>query len=226
MKAIDFGGKKWCDVEAISKIKSKSSRQKLSACICNDNGEDPATYPWVTDPHMPLELDNAWGIDTKFYYNNVAGSLTANNHHILERMEKYTTTNATTRADLVIVGLGNDDIQALKVSPNEFVEAFQEMLINVRHVYPTQPIIVRTPQYFCCGTLYTSSWNTGRSLTFSDTVRDLVRSFDNMLLWDVHRLGTEDTTCHHQGTSYSSRNVVNMENQLLYSLICTATHAL
>ncbi|CAO0790270.1 unnamed protein product [Mucor circinelloides] len=225
LKAIDFDGNKWCNVEALSKIKSKRQRQKQSTCICNDDGEDAAKYPWVTDPHVPLELDNAWEIDTKIFYNNVAGSLTANNQHILERMKEYTITNTTTRADLVIVGLGNHDIQALKVSPNEFVDAFQEMLVNVRYVYPTQPIIVRTPQYFCCGTLYTSSWNTGRSLTFSNTVRNLVRSFDNMLLWDVHRLGTEETTCHHQGTSYSSRNVVNMENQLLYNLICNATQA-
>lgn len=226
MKAIDFDGNKWCNVEAISKITSKSEKRKQSACICNDNGEDNSKYPWVTNPHVPLELDNSLGIDTKIFYNNVAGSLAANNIQIFERMKEYTTTNTTIKADVVIVGLGNDDVQAHKVSPDDFVNAFQEMLVNVRHVYPTQSIIVRTPQYFCCGTLYTSSWNTGRSLTFSNTVRNLVGSFDKMLLWDVHRLGTEETTCHSQGTSYSSRNVINMENQLLYNLICSATRAL
>ncbi|KAI8636879.1 hypothetical protein BD408DRAFT_425458 [Parasitella parasitica] len=226
LKAINFNrSSRWCDFEAISKIKNDSERRKQSACICNDNDEDTTQYSWITDPHVPLEFDNSWDIHTEFFYNNVGGSLTANNPKIFERMKQYATNSTSTKADIVIIGLGNDDVQGLKVSLNDFANAFRQMLINARHVYPTQPIIIRTPQYFCCGTLYTSSWNTGRSLTFSNIVRNLVYSFENMLLWDVHRLGTEETICHPQGTSYSSRNVVSMENQFLYSLICSAARS-
>jgi hypothetical protein len=91
-----------------------------------------------------------------------------------------------------------------------------------KEIYPNQKIIIKTPQFFCCGTIWSTSWNTGRSLSFTITVRDTVRSFQdkNMLLWDVHSLGTEDTQClAYGGSSYSKSNVVNVENMLLWKLI-------
>lgn len=123
------------------------------------------------------------------------------------------------KADHVILGLGNADIQALQVSPEQFKSRFADLLKNVRQVYPTQQLIVRTPQYFCCGVIPNTSWNAGRSYTFASIVRDVIgQQFPNLLLWDVHLLGTDEHVC--QETAYTRRNVINLENQLLWNLIC------
>jgi hypothetical protein len=192
-----------------------------AACICNDDTEDTTLYPWITDPKTPLTIGNSFDIDSNIYYNNVAGSIVDHNEPLVARMKEFTR-NAST-ADIVVIGLGNGDVEGIQVSPKQFISAFVQLLSNIRSIYPDQPIIVRTPQYFCCGTLYNTAWNAGRSLAFTKVIRTAVQAMEGFSLWDVHHLGTDETTCLSEGSSYSKRNVVNLENQLLWHLICSAS---
>lgn len=129
------------------------------------------------------------------------------------------------QADIVILGFGNEDIRERAVSPLHFADAFLDLLNYIAHtVYPTQRIIVRTPQPFCCGTIKGTSWNAGRSAAFTRAVKDGVERLadmkDRIFLWDVHRLGLPENMCVNAGTAYTKRNVINIENLLLWNLVC------
>jgi hypothetical protein len=167
-------------------------------------------------------LANSWDVDSKIYYNNIRESIVNHQQGIKGSISNFVK-NAT-KADIVIVGLGSGDVEAIQASPKQFASAYKEFLTWLRKdIYPHQKMIIRTPQYFCCGNIWATSWNTGRSLAFTTIVRDTVKSFhdDNMLLWDVHSIGTDDTIClNFGGSSYSKRNVVNLENLLLWNMIC------
>lgn len=208
-------------MDTISKIDNAKERKQKATCICNDDTEDTTLYPWIHDPKTPIHIGNSFDIDSNIYYNNVAGSVVGSTESLLVRMKDFIS-NAST-ADIVVVGLGNGDVEGIQVSPKQFISAFVKLLSNIRSIYPDQPIIVRTPQYFCCGVLDNTAWNTGRSLTFTKVVRTVVEAMEGFLLWDVHHLGTDETTCLSEGTSYSKRNVVNLENQLLWHLICSTS---
>lgn len=204
MKAFTFNGVQWCN--------------KDEPCECNDDDEDTSLYPWLESPYTPMTLDNGLGTGAKIYYNNVQQSL--DRLQLEQQMSDFIKDETLVKkADYVILGLGNGDIQALQVSPEQFKLRFIDMLGQVRQLYPTQHIIVRTPQYFCCGVIPKTSWNAGRSYTFASIVRDIVQQDPRLLLWDVHLLGTEDSFC--PKTAYSKRNVINLENQLLWNLICS-----
>lgn len=202
LKAFNFNTGSWCD------------NQDENKCICNDDDENTILYPWIHDHYTPITLDNAWGLNARIYYNSIA-STTLDATQLTHRISEFT---KNVSADIVILGLGNDDIQALRISPNHFYTQLTNTLSQLRQrIYPTQPIIVRTPQYFCCGVIPTTSWNAGRSATFAQIVRDAVKQHANMYLWDVHRLGTNENTC---SSTYTKRNVVNMENLILWNLLC------
>lgn len=217
-------GKNWCDIDEIKMIKDKKQRTEKLKCACNDDHKDATEYPWLGDTHQPIELSNSWDVDSKIYFNYIGETIANHQSKIKQSIQNFVANEATPKADIVIVGLGNADIEAIQVSPSQFASSFKQFLNHLRQeLYPDQKIIIKTPQYFCCGTIWASSWNTGRSLAFTLTVRDAVREFHdaNVLLWDVHTLGTSDTTClSNGGSSYSKRNVVNVENLLLWNLIC------
>lgn len=225
LKALK-AGKNWCDLDKIRLIADRAERREKLKCGCNDDSEDPTgeLFPWIADRYTPLKLTNSWDVDSNIYFNSIGSSIVHYQHDIIRSIEDFTKNENVPKADIVIVALGNADVEAIQVSPIQFVPAFKQFLTHLRkEIYPNQKIIVKTPQYFCCGNIWSTSWNTGRSLSFTMTVRDTVRSFkdDKMLLWDVHSLGTEDTTClAFGGSSYSKRNVVNVENLLLWNLIC------
>lgn len=179
-------------------------------------------YPWATDASVPLIINETWGADTSIYFNQV-GSINLENY----KQVISETAQDISKADIVILGFGNEDIRNRDVSPTQFANTFLDLVSYLRtSVYPTQTMIIRTPQPFCCGTIYSTSWNAGRSAAFTQAVVDGVMKLNQgdrkVLLWDVHQLGLPDHMCVLSGTAYTKRNVVNIENQLLWNLICGA----
>lgn len=193
-------------------------------CACNDDAEDTTGYPWVNNPYQPLRLTNSWDVDSNVYFYSIQQTMVNNQPEISQSIKEFSANHTIPHADIVVIGLGNADIEAIQVSPNQFATSFYQFLKHLRkNIYRKQKIIVKTPQYFCCGTIDATSWNTGRSLAFTIGVRNVVQSLndDGILLWDVHSLGTDETTClSDSGSSYSKRNVINVENMLLWNLIC------
>ncbi|GAA5811367.1 hypothetical protein MFLAVUS_004801 [Mucor flavus] len=214
----------WCNIDQISKIKNKKEREEKMKCACNDDAEDTTGYPWVNNPYLPLILTNSWDVDSNVYFYSIQQTMVNNQPEISQSIKEFSANHTIPHADIVVLGLGNADIEAIQVSPNQFSTSFYQFLKHLRkNIYRKQKIIVKTPQYFCCGTIDATSWNTGRSLAFTIGVRNVVQSLndDNVLLWDVHSLGTDETTClSDSGSSYSKRNVINVENMLLWNLIC------
>ncbi|KAI9248528.1 hypothetical protein BDA99DRAFT_564762 [Phascolomyces articulosus] len=187
-------------------------------CICNDDEEDHETlYPWAIDPTIPLEINETWHANTQFYFHPVSSILAKD-----WKQEIKQASLSTPKADLVLIHFGNDDIALRHMSPGRFADAFRDLLSYLVHdVYPMQRIIVRTPQPFCCGTIYSTSWNAGRSEAFTKAVRDAVDQFPSVLLWDVHRLGMTSHMCVSiAGTPYTTRSVLNVENLQLWNLVC------
>ncbi|RCH79520.1 hypothetical protein CU098_004498, partial [Rhizopus stolonifer] len=174
-------------------------------CVCDDDHEPPT--PWMMG--KPLLIQNSWDIDSKIYYYPVHGPLTYQHETLLDRMAQY----KDSVADIVILGFGNDDIEALQVTPKQFATTLTTFLDRVRRIYPHQRIVLRTPQYFIGSQ---GTWNTGRSYAFTLAVRHAVIGHD-ILLWDTHHLGTDETLC---PSIYSKRHVVNIENQMLWHLLC------
>lgn len=207
MKAFSSGNR-WC---------TESSK---SACICDDDYEEHAElYPWATDFNVPLKINETWHANTEFYFNLVdTALLEANWGHIISRRVAQ-----LKEADIVIVGFGNEDIRLRTVTPTEFARAFSKLLHSLAHeVYPKQRIIVRTPQPFCCGAIYSTAWNSGRSEAFTQAVMDAYSWDDRVMLWNVHALGIADNMCVSAGTAYTNRRVVNIENMQLWNLLCPA----
>ncbi|CAO3589818.1 unnamed protein product [Absidia cylindrospora] len=202
---------------------------KTAECICNDDNEDPThqLYPWANDPSIPLTINETWHGNTRVYYNPVDSITTKNwKKTIKTQVDKYTTASSAKEADVVILGFGNADIPLNRVSPKDFGYAFDELLRYVATgIYPHQTIVVRSPQYFAGGTLGSSSWNSGRSAAFARVVRYVVEHLGDprIVLWDVYRLGIGENTCVVDGSTYSRKNVVNVENILLWNLLCPVT---
>ncbi|KAI8340286.1 hypothetical protein BC941DRAFT_500821 [Chlamydoabsidia padenii] len=186
------------------------------SCICNDDSDDPthSLYPWVTNHNIPLQF----GQDTTVYYNSL-GTITLEDwrNEIQHRVETQ-----LAPANVVIVNMGNDDVPLSRMKPHQFARSLSDLLYHLQHnVYTNgETIIVRTPQFFGTGQHYQTSWNAGRSRAFANVVRDLANG-SRLLLWDTHQLGLEYNTCRYQGTIYTKRNVIDIENQLLLGLLCS-----
>ncbi|KAI8072527.1 hypothetical protein BC940DRAFT_292786 [Gongronella butleri] len=187
-----------------------------SICICNDDMDDPehTLFPWAADHRVPLTLG-----DNTVHYNSI-GAITTQDWRgeIAQRAS-----GQLPRADLVILSVGNEDVASSRLKPVQFARAFADLLKHlVENVYPTQTILVRTPQFFGSGTHYWTAWNAGRSRAFANVVRDTLAQWQHprLHLWDTHQFGLEYNTCRYQGTLYTRRNVIDMENQHLYQLMC------
>lgn len=167
----------------------------------------------------PLVINKTWYANTNIYYNKV-GSITTKDY---KKLIKQQAPQLPSKADIVILGFGNDDIPLARTSPKDFAYAFEDLLNEIIHrIYPHQTIIVRTPQYYCCGIFSSSSWNSGRSASFARVARQIVQKLhnDRVLLWDVYKLGIEENSCVADGSVYSRKHVVNVENLLLWNLLC------
>ncbi|KAI9271523.1 hypothetical protein BDA99DRAFT_298193 [Phascolomyces articulosus] len=218
-----FSQPSWCTSKTINNQNTIDGEvEQPPRCICGDDEEDNDSE-WSTDGNTPLLIQDTWHNDLSFYFNPI-GSITMEDWRtkIKERAAQQP------RADIVIISLGNDDIPLSRKTPRQFWNSFMDLTtFMLNEVYPHQTIIFRTPQYFCCGTLFNASWNSGRSRAFATIVRHAIKHFTqqrkNILLWDIHRLGVEDNTCAGSGSSYTKRSVVNIENLLLWNLICPTT---
>ncbi|KAI8966937.1 hypothetical protein BDF20DRAFT_840598 [Mycotypha africana] len=227
LKAVAFSGHRQCNVDP-KKTKEIDDGEHIiePECVCNnidEEEEEKSLYPWIQNSSIPYILDNAWRVNTSIYYNALSDyNIVEHSETILEHMTKSQETAAT--ADVIVLGIGNNEIKHLKISPKEFMVAFERFLKEVRrNIYSRQLMIIRTPQFFCCSIIRGTAWNTGRSSAFTEAIRRTVESLndDKIILWDVHSLGTDDTIC--STTAYSRRNVINLENQLLYQSICSTS---
>ncbi|KAG0180468.1 hypothetical protein DFQ29_000613 [Apophysomyces sp. BC1021] len=209
----------WADANTRRNLKAFASGDQWcndadSPCICDDDDENPADYPWLADPQVPLSIDGG----NKVYFNPV-GSITTKNWQSDIAMRAKTLPSA----DIVILSFGNEDIPLSRLTPSQFLSSFKNLASHlVNEVYPHQLIVIRTPQYFGRGTLRHTSWNAGRSAAFSTVVQQTVTGLNStrVALWNTHKLGMVDSTCTFAGTPYSRRDVVTVENVLLSNLIC------
>ncbi|KAI7868640.1 hypothetical protein BDF14DRAFT_543159 [Spinellus fusiger] len=187
-------------------------------CHCNDDNEDPThtLYPWVTDPNTPLTFPEEWHSNGQFYYSTL-DTLSSENWE--QQIQQPSVTHPP--ADIVIVSAGNGDIALDSVTPAVFQTSFNAFLSAVVHkAYPHQKIVVRTPQYMGYGNISFTSWGGERSRVFANIIRDAVHMYnDRVVLWDVHQLAPLHT-CWTQGTPYSKRGVIALENLLLFQLLC------
>ncbi|KAI9498165.1 hypothetical protein BDB00DRAFT_867816 [Zychaea mexicana] len=216
-----FSTPSWCSEKPTSNDDSSSNDEGQPRCICNDDSEGDNDV-WGTDTNEPLLIRDTWHDDIAFHFNPI-GSITLDDwqDRVKQRISELP------RANIVLLSLGNDDIPLSRMTPRQFWNSFMELtsfLLN--EIYSDQTIIVRTPQYFCCGNVHGTSWNSGRSRAFATVIRQAVKLLaserSNVLLWDVHRLGMEDNTCVASGSAYTKRSVVNIENLLLWNLMCPA----
>lgn len=196
-------GDRWC-------------REQQDEDLCNCQVPDA---PWWSNTSIPLAMEQditervAGNINIHF---NPFGTITLHDHRpdVKEHVTKLP------RADIVVLSFGNDDIALNRITPRQFEQSFSDLVGHfVENVYPDQTIIVRTPQYFCCGIIPSTSWNSGRSLAFANIIRQITQQFgDRVLLWDIHRLGLPGNTC--PGSPDTKRDVIDTENALLWDLLC------
>ncbi|KAI8064489.1 hypothetical protein BC940DRAFT_94337 [Gongronella butleri] len=195
---------------------------KTAECWCNDENDDIKGFPWLQDSTTPLTINKTWHANTRIFYHDLQ-SITVSSYK--PAMQKQIA--AVAPASHVLLGVGNYDAALNRIDPKEFAYAFDAMVTYLAEkVYPHQTIVVRTPQYFCCGQVPSTSWNLGRNAAFARVVRHVVEQAQakhgshRILLWDVYRLGIEENTCVSQGAAYSRKNVVNVENIMLWNLLC------
>ncbi|KAI9312719.1 hypothetical protein BX666DRAFT_2031025 [Dichotomocladium elegans] len=229
LKAFSSGNR-WCNGNENRKVATVAGAANEAACICNDDDEDHAElYPWAVDPSVPLVVNSTWNVDTQIYFHAVTESIHSRDWRrtISEAVEtgqgqgKQQQQQSLPAADVVIVGFGNEDIQLRTTTAMQFQKTFADLVRYLAEtVYPTQKIIVRTPQPFCCGSIHSTAWTQGRSEAFTKAVRDAYRWNDRVMLWDVHVLGLPDHMCVEQGSIYTTRKAVSVENQQLWNLLC------
>ncbi|KAI8388555.1 uncharacterized protein BYT42DRAFT_560494 [Radiomyces spectabilis] len=191
-----------------------------SRCLCHDDddSESLTRYPWSVDPSTPLKLNNTLHGNIDIHYQSI-GPITLRD----VRSEVRRQADKLPAADLVIISIGNGDIPLSRLTSRQFAQASFDLLnYMLDQIYPYQTIVLRTPQFFGHGTLFSTSWNAARSSAFATVIRDFVASWKgsrNIVLWDTQKLGVEPNHCTSLGTVHSRRNVVDVENKLLLNLL-------
>ncbi|KAI8889029.1 hypothetical protein K501DRAFT_267244 [Backusella circina FSU 941] len=168
------GSISWCNTDA-------------NACMCNEMKDQIVT-------NKPLNLI----ANTKVHF----GSMDSITDNVNDWKVKITSTlQQLSKADIVILGVGSDDLIKLRQSPSDFAVAFSSLLdYLVHHVYLTETIIIRTPQY-AGSSIMKTGWNPGRSEAYANIVRSTVANLSphqktRIILWDTHKLGGGGfTTC-------------------------------
>jgi hypothetical protein len=130
--------------------------------------------------------------------------------------------NKVTSADILILGVGNDDLADTRQTPEEFALAFNSLLNYLtQQVYTkNELIIVKTTQYY--GSYGPSGgWTHGRSEAYANIIRAAVQDEQRVLLWDTHQIGlNENQVCHDKTVSNS--DVIKVENTMLSNIFKAA----
>jgi hypothetical protein len=187
----------WCDKDA-------------KGCMCDEMKDQ------IVDS-KPLDLVAG----TKVHFGSI-DSITSNVNNW--KVEMAGLSQQLPKADMVILGVGSDDFVKSRQNPIDFAVAFSSLIdYIVHHVYLTETIIIRTPQY-AGSSKKNTGWNPGRSEAYANIVRSTIANLSpqqktRMILWDTHQLGGGSlTTC--KTSSFSNRHLVELENILLLTLVC------
>ncbi|KAI9480493.1 MAG: hypothetical protein EXX96DRAFT_563008 [Benjaminiella poitrasii] len=127
------------------------------------------------------------------------------------------------RPDVVLLGVGNEDLATARQDPLLFATSFASFLdFIVTQVYGASLVVVKTTQYVAAGG-GSSGWNYGRSLAYANVVRatvaQLAEAGHRVVLWDTHQLGWKENDCGIERGFVSNHDVLEIENNLLFSTI-------
>ncbi|KAI9283513.1 hypothetical protein BC943DRAFT_327807 [Umbelopsis sp. AD052] len=194
---------RWCDAEK-------------GECICNDDAEPFDTFNWMQDPVVPVRFNSSWHVDTQLHILQT-GMVTGSDW--TTRFAEWT--EKLPQADLVIFSLGSLDIASLHVEPQAFKDALIPFAKALHTAYPTQRIVIRTPRQFAGAVLQGTGWSAGRSQLFAKLIMDELQNLPNIVFWDVAKLGVADYTClQASNNNYAHRQLVSVENLLLWNAVC------
>ncbi|KAI8979290.1 hypothetical protein BDF20DRAFT_868701 [Mycotypha africana] len=127
-------------------------------------------------------------------------------------------------ADIVVIGVGNEDLSMARQNPEEFAQSYYAFLFYIANtIYPSQPIIVKTTQY---ASVKSGASNYGRSLAFANIIKSSVSAVsavspnrrNPILVWDTYSLGFSENEC--RNSLYSTADALTLENMLLTNLVC------
>ncbi|KAI8642122.1 hypothetical protein BD408DRAFT_417113 [Parasitella parasitica] len=180
-------------------------------------GDRPATdmcniEQRVYDLDSPIVHDMA-----DIHFGEIDTNIVDNHSHW--KLDIQGTSRRLPKADVVILGVGNLDVENMRQHPNDFAKAFMSLLnYAVQNVYPNQRIIVKTTQYF---NGHSKGLNYGKSEAYANIIRSAVASLSEqdkqrVILWDTHQLGYKKNQCENSLVSHSQ--VVDMENAMLSHL--------
>ncbi len=127
-------------------------------------------------------------------------------------------------ADVVILGIGNEDVGQSRQSPLQFATSFHTLLTYLlEHVYTHgETIILKTTQFY--GSFGPDrGWNHGRGEAYANVIRYSILNLSpqdqkRVHVWDTHQIGlTENSVC--QEKYMSSAYVLEIENAILSHII-------
>jgi hypothetical protein len=177
-------------------------------CVCNE-----ADDPNLTNADNTIEL--SMNTKVQFTYS----TMMSNKFSDL----KTDMMESGSNADIVILGVGNEDLGLTIPNPGDFALSFKSLLLYTLAHYQ-QWIVVRTPQYFGKDDYGAEKkWNAGLSMAFANVVRSTVANLvpeqrSRVILWDTHQLGSNENIC--KGNLLSNQHLVQLENELLLTLVC------
>lgn len=133
----------------------------------------------------------------------------------------------TSKADIVILGIGNQDVSNTRQTPEEFALVFNAFLNYLtQQVYTeNELIIVKTTQYYGSHLPY-RGWTHGRSDAFANIIRSSVKqqSSKRVLLWDTHQIGLNENQVYCHDKTMSNSDVIKVENAMLSNIIRSAAY--
>ncbi|CAO0797618.1 unnamed protein product [Mucor circinelloides] len=170
------------------------------------------------------EQQPSYGIDSPIFHDMTEIHFGEINTDIVDNHQRWKLdmqgiSRRLPKADVVILGVGNLDMNNMRQHPNDFAKVFMSFLdYTVNDVYPNQRIIVKTTQYFAG---HAGGLNYGRSEAYANIIRSAIASLSEqdkqrVILWDTHQLGYKQNQC---GDSlFSHSHVVDIENAILSNL--------
>lgn len=169
------------------------------------------------DVYDPISVQN-----TQVYYGEI-NAIIADSVDIYKRHIDGITKKLP-QADVVVLGVGNNDVAAARQSPNEFAASFNALLnYLLGHVYTDrEKIILKTTQYY--GSYGPDKgWNHGRSEAYANIIRYSVLNLSpqdrqRVFVWDINEVGLSENSgdCHQK--YLSSYHMLQVEQLMLENL--------